>query len=339
MKKQLLPQRAHVYKANMHMHTTVSDGRMTPEEVKAAYKERGYSIVAFTDHEVIVDQKALRDKDFLPITSYETAIGEEWADGVPNGKKTYHINLYAKTEGQVISPVFREATIWKRIEHIKEYITDEMRAVDYPHVYGVDEVNEIIRLANEAGFLVSYNHPVWSLQNYPDYAGLKGLWGVEVHNTGCARTGYPDTVQPFEDLLRQGERVYPLATDDAHALKDCFGGWLMVYADELEYGAVMSALENGDFYASTGPEIREVSLEDGILHVECSEAAAVFVSTERRDCKQVNAKDAPLTSADFDLTKYFADTSVGSRRWDPYLRVTVVDAHGNRAWTRAYFVE
>lgn len=44
----------------MHMHTTVSDGPMTPEEVKAAYKERGYSIVAFTDHEVIVDHKVPR---------------------------------------------------------------------------------------------------------------------------------------------------------------------------------------------------------------------------------------------------------------------------------------
>ncbi len=339
MKKQFLPQRAHVYKANMHMHTTVSDGRITPEEVKAAYKEKGYAIVAFTDHEVIVDHKALRDKDFLPITSYEVAINEELDNGVPNGKKTYHINLYAKTEGQVISPVFSEATIWKRIEHIREYVTDEMRAVDYPHVYGVAELNEMIRLANEAGFLVSYNHPVWSLQDYADYAELKGLWGVEVHNTGCLRLGYPDTVQPVEDLLRKGEHVYPLATDDAHTLQDCFGGWLMVYADELEYGSVMTALENGDFYASTGPEIHEISLEDGILHVECSEAAAVFVSTERRACKQVMAEDAPLTCADFDMTKYLEDTQVGVRRWEPYIRVTVVDDKGHRAWSRAYFVE
>ncbi len=338
MKQYLWQQKGNVYKANLHMHTTASDGRMTPEETKAAYKAKGYSIVAFTDHEVIVDQQALRDENFLPITSYETAIGEEWESGVPNGKKTYHINLYAKTEGQVLSPVFREAGIWKNIEHIKEYITDEMRQIDYPHVYGVEQVNELIRVANKAGFLVSYNHPVWSLQNYSDYAELKGLWGVEVHNTGCARMGYPDTVQPFEDLLRAGERVYPLATDDAHCEEDCFGGWLMVCADALEYGAVMAALENGNFYASTGPEIHEISIEDGVLHVECSPAASVFVSTERRDCKRVVAKDEPLISADFDLNKYFADGQIGNRRWDSYVRVTVIDDKGKQAWSRAYFI-
>ena len=35
MKKYLLPETGQFYKANLHCHTTVSDGRMTPEEVKA----------------------------------------------------------------------------------------------------------------------------------------------------------------------------------------------------------------------------------------------------------------------------------------------------------------
>lgn len=339
MKKYLLSNGKNFYKANMHMHTTVSDGRMTPEEVKKAYRAEGYSIVAFTDHEVIVDQGALRDDEFLPITAVEISIGEPFEEGVPNGKKTYHLNLYAKKEGNTIAPVFNEAYIWKRIEHIKEYVSEEMRLHQHPRVYGVEEVNEIIRLANEAGFLVSYNHPVWSLQGYPDYAGLRGLWGVEVYNRGCARTGYPDTVQPWEELLRQGEHILPLATDDAHSERDFFGGWLMVSADALEYDAVMTALENGDFYASTGPEIYEISIENGILHVECSEAVRVFVSSERRDCKQANAQDALLTAADFDLNKYLNDMTLGACRWEPYVRVTVVDAAGKCAWSRAYFLK
>ena len=41
MKKYLLPRSGRFFKAGMHTHTTVSDGKMTPEETKAAYKALG----------------------------------------------------------------------------------------------------------------------------------------------------------------------------------------------------------------------------------------------------------------------------------------------------------
>lgn len=339
MKCYLLPKDGTFYKANMHMHTTVSDGRMTPQEVKDAYKSQGYSIVAFTDHEVIVPHNDLRDESFLPITAYEIAFNESIPNVGFDFIKTYHLNLYAKDPENVISTAFCEGAIWERIKPIKQYLTEEMRAHHTDRVYSVACVNDMIAMANKEGFLVSYNHPVWSLQDYSDYAALKGLWGVEVYNTGCDRVGYVDTAQPFDDLLRGGEPVYPLATDDAHSLADCFGGWLMVRADKLEYAEVMKALENGDFYASTGPEIREISIENGVLHVACSDAASVFVSTERRFCKRAIAKEAPLTAADFDLTNYFAENEKNEHRLKPYIRVTVTDAQGYQAWSRAYFME
>ena len=34
MRQELLPARGKFYKANLHMHTTISDGELTPEEVK-----------------------------------------------------------------------------------------------------------------------------------------------------------------------------------------------------------------------------------------------------------------------------------------------------------------
>ena len=56
--KYLIGNKGNFYKANLHTHTTVSDGRFTPEEIKNLYLEKGYSVVAFTDHNVIV--RALR---------------------------------------------------------------------------------------------------------------------------------------------------------------------------------------------------------------------------------------------------------------------------------------
>ena len=65
------------YKANLHCHTTFSDGRLTPENVKREYMARGYSIVAYTDHEIPFVHSDLKDKDFDVI--YETADGtHEW---------------------------------------------------------------------------------------------------------------------------------------------------------------------------------------------------------------------------------------------------------------------
>lgn len=38
-------------KGNLHTHTCLSDGRLSPEEVIARYKELGYDFLAITDHD------------------------------------------------------------------------------------------------------------------------------------------------------------------------------------------------------------------------------------------------------------------------------------------------
>ena len=53
MRKYLLPKDGTFYKANLHCHSTVSDGALTPEELKKAYMAEGYSIIAYTDHNVL----------------------------------------------------------------------------------------------------------------------------------------------------------------------------------------------------------------------------------------------------------------------------------------------
>lgn len=54
MKKFLLPENGQFYKANLHCHSIVSDGKRTPEEIKQIYMEKGYAIVAYTDRGVLV---------------------------------------------------------------------------------------------------------------------------------------------------------------------------------------------------------------------------------------------------------------------------------------------
>ena len=62
------------YKANLHSHSNLSDGRLTPEELIRAYREAGYSILAITDHEASYDHTAASGPDFLMVTGYEAYI-------------------------------------------------------------------------------------------------------------------------------------------------------------------------------------------------------------------------------------------------------------------------
>jgi hypothetical protein len=333
VRKYLLGAKGKFYKANLHVHTTISDGALTPEQAKEAYKKQGYSILAYTDHEILVPHNDLTDEGFLAITSYEAHINERIDNSAFPFIRTYHLNFYAKDKDATISPCFNVGAIW--LKHSLDYVTDEMRKVEYPLVYSTDCINDMIAKANNSGFLVCYNHPVWSLQSREDYVDLKGLWGVEVYNTECALAGYIDTEQPFTDLLRKGNAILPIASDDAHSLRSAFGGFTMIEAERLDYSSVLKSMEEGTMYASNGPLIKELYVENGNLSIRCSEVKEIFLTTERRWTRVAKGED--ITFAEFDLTEYLQANKIYAHREPLYIRLTIVDKAGRKAWTRAYF--
>ena len=335
MKKYLLPKEGKFYKANLHTHTTVSDGELTPLEVKKIYKEKGYSVVAFTDHEIMVPHPELNDEDFLAITSTEISINEKRnSDFIFT--KTYHLNFYSKDPNKSTFSSFDKSVLWLKSSY--ENIDEKQWETQYDRVYSVECINEMIKMANEEGCLVSLNHPIWSMQDYSDYGALKGLWGIEWHNTGCYNMGYFDSIKPIDDLLRLGEKVYPLATDDSHKLSDCFGGYTMIKATSLEYDTIFEALKCGDFYSTEGPLIDELYIEDGIIHIKTSKVKRIIITADKRYTYPITAKeDENLTEATLDITWYFehCDETINKHQ---YIRITLIDEEGLIAHTRAYFL-
>ena len=330
MRKYLLPQSGNFYKANLHMHTTVSDGKMTPEETKKRYMEKGYSIVAFSDHELLVPHNDLTDENFLAITSCEVGVGNE-------DIKCIHLNLFAKDKDCCINP------LWDK-KYVKSWLdkaSQEQKNIQFPRSYSTDGINAMIKKANDTGFLVSYNHPVWSHQNYEDYKDMKGVWGIELYNTGCERNGLHDTVQPLRDFWWKEKQVFPLAADDAHGIQGCFGGWIVLKSEKLEYNSVMNAMEKGDFYASTGPQIKELYMEDGFLHIKTSKVKVINLLTELSQYVRVAKADEGelIHEAVFDLNKYLQEVPMVHVVWPTFFRVEVVDAEGNKAYSRAYFTK
>ena len=339
MRKYLLPEGGTFYKANLHTHTIISDGKWTPEKVKEEYSERGYSIVAFTDHDSLCPHNDLTDENFLAINGFETYYNDEmFREMNYNFVKTYHLSFFAKDKDNLDCPAYSDDYVEYR--HGLNYVPEDVVRYNYKRQHSVECINRIIKQANKKGWLVSYNHPMWSLHNYEDYGKLEGLWGVEVYNTSAARGCMPDTAQAFYDFINQGKRIFPICADDMHDYSGAFGGFVMIKAEKLEYSAVLSAMERGDFYSSSGPEIKDFYIEDGVLYVECTPAVKVYINTERRDGWSCGSADAPITKTSFDIRGYLSETEKEKERLnrDPYIRLSVVDKEGNVARTRAYFL-
>ena len=115
MKKVLIDPKLNSYKANLHCHTTISDGVKTPEEIKELYKKNGYNIVAYTDHEYLVDQSHLNDENFLALNGYEISICEQSDPFVFDYLKCYHFNFIAKNNKINVLLVFesKRETVWE----------------------------------------------------------------------------------------------------------------------------------------------------------------------------------------------------------------------------------
>ena len=70
----LLPENGQFYKANLHSHSFLSDGKLTPEEMKNLYKSHGYSVLAYTDHDIFIPHHDLTDENFLALSGFEAEL-------------------------------------------------------------------------------------------------------------------------------------------------------------------------------------------------------------------------------------------------------------------------
>ncbi len=311
----LIPREGTFYKANLHCHSTRSDGGLTPEQLKDVYKAAGYQILAYTDHNVLNDFRRLGDPDFLVLCGYETDFyTPDCGKGYP---KSWHCNAIARDPDRAVY-------------------------IDRPDAPGPKGMNTVIQKMTDAGYLVICNHPGWSGAEPEDCLPLRGCTAVEVYNHLCeVLAGEGNSVLLYNTMLKSGMKIYAVATDDCHNFNlrpgneawpaDNGGGWTMFKMPELTYEEAIRAFENGAFYCSTGPEIYGFYIEDDKLCVDCSPACAIFLKSRHINCSaQILSRRGDLTHAAFDLTDK-------RMRNEPFLRIEVVDTQRRTAYTNPYF--
>lgn len=329
MKLDLIPEEGRFYKVNLHCHTTISDGAQTPEEVKEHFQSLGYDAVCYTDHEVLIPHEDLTDEHFVALHGYEVAIKKDIYHPTATFMPVYHFNMIARDKKNLRMPRFyKDNRSWpgKAKEWADKYAVYDENDTIPETVYDKEWISDYLTAVSEAGFLVTYNHPQWSLQNYSDFIGLRGLYAVEAMNGGC-RVLNDNTSIHYEQMLRAGMNVLPVGGDDNHSKGGCGYAWTMIKAPELTYEALIAAYERGDVYASEGPEITALYIEDGEIVVKSSPAFSITLLSEGRGCATKASKENDVTEARF---KY------SPQSYGRFFRFEVRDASGKKAFSRAY---
>ncbi len=251
----------HWYKANLHTHTTVSDGGLSPEGRIQQYRDHGYDILAITDHHVSSDMTRLSTADFLVID------GVEFSPRDPVVGRGYHLTGINVQPGRT----------WGKEE---------------------DDANDLIAATNEAGGVVFVAHPYFCGNNITDLCFLEGYAGIEVFNASCIDMGKADSTVIWDIMLETGLRVPAVAVDDTHSGpapgSDTFQGFTMLRLPEPSTEAAVSALKTGCYYASCGPEIHDFRVEDGVAHLRCSPAKEVRLMGWRYFGRVVRAESRQL---------------------------------------------
>ena len=156
------------YRANLHCHSNLSDGKKTPEQLKEDYKSHGYSVVAFTDHDVFLQHNDLTDGEFLALNGFEVEINEKNPPSKYE-KRCCHMCFVAKDPDTVITPCYhREKYFFGNAVGYRDRVHFDESLPDYNRFYTEEGINDMIDKAHEGGFFVTYNHPYWSLERYPE---------------------------------------------------------------------------------------------------------------------------------------------------------------------------
>ena len=289
------------WRGNLHTHSNLSDGLLDPSEVCRRYQAEGYDFLALTDHFVGLFDYPIADTASYRNDRFTTILGAELHSGAMQNGELWHIlavGLPRKFD-QSNSPHFLP-------------IADQ------------ESGPEIAERARDVGAFVAIAHPQWSGMTLADARSIESAHAVEIYNHGCAvGCDRPDGTAILDLLLAEGRQLTAIATDDAHFKEpDHFGGWVMVKAKENTPDALLKALKNGHFYSSEGPELHHIELDRKELTVRSSSVSTVIV--QAKGSATVAVHGSSITQTKIKLGR------VSQSEW---LRVTVKDSAGKRAWS------
>jgi hypothetical protein len=226
-------------RAQLHCHTTESDGRITPRDLLQMYRDAGYSFVCITDHNRVTRCDDFNDTEFLALPGTEDTV-TRWIS--PLGPHMIRL---------LVDAPLRSGTTQERIDRTR--VSGGIVSLCHP----------------------SWNGNLWTGSWNPrTIRALRGFHLFEVWNPHSRAD--EDTRRWVAALQAHGpqEPIWAVAVDDCHHRDQFNRGWIMVKTTDVSVDAFRAAMLAGSFYATTGP-VADFTVADRTIGVDLNPAGMI----------------------------------------------------------------
>lgn len=306
------------WKGNLHTHTLWSDGDDFPEMVVDWYKTRGYDFLALSDHNTLQEGErwivsSNKTSRLAALQKYVRRFGHDWVEQAHvNGTNYVRLKTLAEFRGQFEAPgrflLIQAEEVTDRFggwplhfiaSNIREFVKPRGGATPLEVMQNNIDAVMAQREATGQPMIIHLAHPNfhWAV-TAEDMIQLRGERFFEVYNghphvnnDGNALHASTERMWDIVNTHRIAERrdlpLLGLAVDDSHHYSrfstnhaNSGRGWVMVRAPQLNAEAIIHALEAGDFYASSGVELSDVTWKENRLSVRIAPQPGVTYTTQ-----------------------------------------------------------
>jgi hypothetical protein len=305
------------FKGNLHTHSLWSDGDGYPDMIVNWYKSQGYHFVALSDHNILAqgDKWAKVAKSKIhedAFQSYLKQFGDDWVEQkidtagrtlvklktYEEYRKKFESKDFIMLKSEEITDQFEKKPIHINVTNVQELISPQggtsVRDVMQRNI------NSVLELRTKTGvpMFAHINHPnFYYAISTDDMIALQGERFFEVynghqlvHNEGDSL--HPGTEEMWDKIniayrMRGQDLMFGIATDDSHnyhqfgkTFSNAGRGWVVVRSGSLTAEALIGAMEAGDFYASTGVELKELEVSKNKLVIQVKEQKGITYSIE-----------------------------------------------------------
>ena len=292
------------WKGNLHTHSLWSDGDDFPEMVADWYKRNGYHFLAISDHNLFLQGRTNwirvpndkgnteafdkylrrfgrwvdRGKEgdnatvrLRPLDEFRPLLEEPGrflllqAEELTDLWKTARIHVNGTNLREVIQPKGGNSVLEVMQNNVNAVLDQRRRTgqlmfphINHPNYTFAVTAEELMRVQGERFFEVYNGHARSVNDGDTTHASLDRIWDI-VLTMRLAVLGF--------------DPMFGLAVDDAHnyhakavGKHNPGRGWIVVRSRRLAVEDLITAMEYGDFYASTGVAINELRrLQNGML--------------------------------------------------------------------------
>lgn len=313
------------FKGNLHTHSLWSDGDDYLEAIALWYRQHDYQFLAFTDHNTLADRERWVDieKNKGGKVAFEK-LEKNFPDGWVNTRKTeagraeVRLKTFSEVsarmnepgsflliQGEEVSDSFGKFPIHMNASNVKELIVPRHGSSVAETIQNNTDALISQRERTKQPMMIHLNHPNfgWGV-TAEDLMAIRGENFFEVYN------GHPGVRNSGDQTHASTERIWDivntrrvtefqlpllfgLATDDGHSYhkipsrsSEPGRGWVMVLTKTLEGGALVEAMDRGQFYASSGVALAAVTSSSRRLSIKVEPQAGVtyrieFIGTRR----------------------------------------------------------